>query len=103
MFNKDIEVKFKTPGGQMEIVLRWPTNEEWNVYSGRKTEYTPTDNAKGVRTCEPEAKAELFDKIVKSAKLGDGDVKKEDIPSVWKGGIIDRCIDAAFIIDVKNC
>lgn len=103
---KEIHVPIKYAGEIVPIVLRQPTNEELNVYLGRKTEYIATKDKK-VRSCIPEARQELFDTLVLSVGNltdDDGPVTAKDpdrIPANWKDPIIEHYIDTV-LIDVKN-
>jgi hypothetical protein len=102
----EIRVPIRHEGEIVPITIRRPSNEEMNVYLGRKTEYTQGKDKK-LRTCEPEARHELFDKlVVKVENLEDeaGQVTAETldrIPANWKNLIIEHYVDTV-LIDLKN-
>lgn len=96
-------------GDVVRITVRRPTPEESNVYLGRKSEFTQATDSKRMRSCEPEARQELFDRIllrVDDLEDDAGPVTKdtpERIPAIWKDQIIQHKIDSVYIaVDTKN-
>lgn len=108
--SKEIVIPIKLDDGEVaKIRLRRPTPAETNVYLGRKIEYVPCKDEKKLRSCEPEARQELFDLLlvsVENLEDDDGPVTKdtpERIPAIWKDQIVQHKIDTMYIsLDSKN-
>ena len=100
--SKGVEVKVGTDG---LIILREPTNKEWNDFEADRY---PVGKRNRMRDNSGAARADLFDKLVqKIENLEDGDgpitlETKDRIPARLKGQIIFDAFETGIEVDVKN-